>query len=526
MPVRVRAVLICVCALAVFSTACAATPTPPAPSQPTTAIISLELTRAASSTERSPAMTTSPRSTAAPTQPPSTERSPQRSPAAPTQPLPSPTNPVPSAPTNYFGVNTNGEILYNDQVRALATVGGVQMVRLSIYWRTIEKTPGAYTWGSSDGLVKTLTENNFAPLVLIEKNPEWAANTPCGPVSDLLALERFIRALVARYPQVKHWALYNEPDNSAYPRITPAGCFGGDDINGNGKRDVEDYAEMLRVARRALHQANPDALLLIGALAYDNFDPASVPPGYPGGGNGGSFDYTFAPRLFQYMQAHPLANGEKYADVFTFNFFQIYGPYWQRQAGGVGISAKANMLNTLMRDNGVSFPLLVSETGEDTTRVGNAGQSDYVTKTYVRGLASELLAVVWWTYQDFPDSAAPPTNTWKYGLIDQATNVKPAYAAFQTASRELTGAQFSQVLPIQGGEAYLFNKDGGGKAVAWSKSDAPITISFAATQLQVMDLYGAKKLIADGAPEDTDSEVGRIGVSVGPSPFYIQAVGP
>jgi hypothetical protein len=398
------------------------------------------------------------------------------------------------------------------------------MVRSSVDWRSIEKTPGENSRGGADGLFKPLADNNFAPLILIMNNPEWAANSPCGPVNDLLAFERFIGALAARYPQARHWALYNEPDNALYPQVSPGGCFGGGDINSNGKPDVEDYAEQLRIAWRAVHRANPDAHLLIGALAYDNFDPSSVPSGYPGGGNGGAFNYNFLPQLLSYMQQHPLPNGEKYFDMLSFNFYFIYGPYWERVAGGVGVSAKANMLNKLMNDHGISAPLVVSETGEDTTRVGNEGQSDYMTKTYVRGLASRIQAMIWWTYKDYADSSPPPTNTWKYGLIDQNNTPKPVYSAFQTASRELTGATFVQPLEVAGGEAYLFSKDGGGKAVAWSSSETPVSIAFAATRLSVLDMYGTSREITDGAPEDNDSAAGRIGVGIDQKPVYIQVI--
>lgn len=517
-----------VAALLLLLNACAAptaTPTPPSPVQPTASLATV-LASTGVPTQKAPVPTVAVTNTQAP---PATQVTVPTAvpPAASTEPAAAPTQPaapVGTAPTSFFGVNTNGEIFYDDNVRALATLGGVQMVRFSVDWKSIEKTPGEYSWGGTDSLFKTMADNNFAPLILIMNNPDWAANSPCGPVNDMLAFERFIGALVARYPQSKHWALYNEPDNALYPQVSPGGCFGGGDINSNGKPDVQDYAEQLRVAWRAVHKANPEALLLTGALAFDNFEPTTVPSGYPGGGNGGAFNYNFAPQLFQYMQQNPLPNGEKYFDLLSFNFYFVYGAYWERAAGGVSISAKANMLNKLMRDNGVSVPLLVSETGEDTTRVGNAGQSDYMTKTYVRGLASNIQAMIWWTFMDYADSSPPPTNTWKYGLIDQNKTPKPVYSAYQTASHQLTGAVIVQPLEVQGGEAYLFSKDGGGLAVAWSLSESPVIIPFAASKLAVTDMYGVSREISDGAPEDNDGAAGRIGVGINQNPVYIQVV--
>ena len=75
-----------------------------------------------------------------------------------------------------------------------------------------------------------------------------------------------------------------------------------------------------------------NAELVTGALAFDNFAEATAPPGYPAAGKGGSFDYNFPQQLFAYMQAHTLPQGEKYFDILSFNFYFVYGAYWEKQA--------------------------------------------------------------------------------------------------------------------------------------------------------------------------------------------------
>lgn len=517
-------------------------------SSPTPAPIALATPRAATAATgpvrlatRASAPTSAPSATAAPvsTNAPAAENpaaaptaDPQPSAAPPaTVPQPSPVPPTTapsvtdSAPVDYFGVSTNGELMSVPELRALATLGGVQLVRTSVYWSSVEGTKGTYDWQYLDSTLNGLTDNGFAPLVLIMNNPGWAASSACGPVSDLPAFEQFVRTLAARYPRVRYWALYNEPDNagSADPN---SHCFGGDDSNGNGRPDVADYAEQLALARRAVKLGNPDALMFTGALAFDNFNTATAPSGYPGGGQGGVFDAHFPEQLFQYIAAHPLPDGERYFDVLTFNFYDIYGPYWQTQAGGIGVIAKANRLRQLMKASGLDAPLMVGETGIDSVTAGNAGQSQYAVKTLVRGLASDIRHMVWWTYQDFPDSAPPPSNTWKYGLVDQNGAPKPAYAAYQTASHQLTGAAYNGPLAVDGGEGYLFTRDGSGLAVIWSSSDAPVTVAFAARQLQATDLYGAQRIVADGSADDHDGTVGRIGITVAASPVYVQLLAP
>lgn len=355
-------------------------------------------------------------------------------------------------------------------------------------------------------------------------NTDWGATTKCGPVKDLLAYDKFLRALVARYPKVKYWALYNEPDESQGVEKSTGGCFGGNDIDGNGKPDYEDFANQLQIAWRAIHSVNPEAKLVAGAFAFDNFDEATAPQGYPGGGKGGIFNARFLDQLFGYMQANPPPPGEKYFDLLGFNFYQLYGPYWESHYEGKGLTAKANALYGLLQKYGLQAELLVSETGIDTLRYGDAAQSSFLTKTFVRGLSSRIAHVIWWTFQDFADSAPPPSNTWKYGLIDQNASPKPSYAAYQTAAKLLRDAQFVQPLQVDGGEGYLFNKGGGGVAVVWSLTDSPISLAFSANTLQVTDMYGAVVTVTDGSKEDRDSAVGRIAIEIGANPVYVQAV--
>ncbi|MCC7162360.1 MAG: hypothetical protein IT331_07695 [Anaerolineae bacterium] len=432
--------------------------------------------------------------------------------------------PAAQAPVNYFGASTYGEIMYNETARALATLAGVQVVRTSVTWGDIEKTRGSFDWDATDHMINTLTEHNFEPLTLILDNPGWASNTLCGPVNDLEGFETFVRELFTRYPRVHYWALYNEPDNAKGAENSSGGCFGGDDLNGNGVPDYQDYAAQLRVAWRALHQVNPQGRLLVGALAYDNFDQASAPPGYPGGGSGGSFNYHFIEQLLDYVRANPLPGGARYFDDVSFNFYAIYGPYWERQVGGVGVSAKANKLRQLLSDYGVSAGLVVSETGANSQSRGDDQQSEFAVKTFTRGLASGIMHMVWWTFQDFPDSNSAPSNTWKFGLIDQAANPKPSYSAYQTMVNQLNGAAFLQPLQVDGGEGYVFTRDGAGKAVVWSSSENPVTLAFSARTLQVVSMYGEIKAITDGSPKDTDPSAGRIGLAVNQFPVYVQVV--
>src|SRR5260221_11976070 len=118
------------------------------------------------------------------------------------------------------------------------------------------------------------------------------------------------------------------------------GCCGSireGGVNHNGVSDSKEYAIMLATAWQAVHLANRNAMLTSGAFAYDSFDTTSAPPGYPGGGNLGSFNYHFMDNVFTYMAAHPLSAGQKYMDMVLFNYYDRYGTYyWEKIMPGYG----------------------------------------------------------------------------------------------------------------------------------------------------------------------------------------------
>jgi len=68
----------------------------------------------------------------------------------------------------------------------------------------------------------------------------------------------FVRQLVTHYSQlgIHHWIIMNEPDVRHGEGVVE---FQG---------EVEDYAKMLRVAYMTIHEVDPDAMVLIGGLAW------------------------------------------------------------------------------------------------------------------------------------------------------------------------------------------------------------------------------------------------------------------
>ncbi len=443
------------------------------------------------------------------------------------------------------------------QGMTLAATAGMSGVRTSVAWAAIEPvktSPPQFHWQSADAALVPLLQQGFSPQVLILANPTWAASTPCGPLYDPNYIADFVAGLGARYPQVKYWGLYNEVDLTTYSNHHShnGGCFGEPDLDQNGKPDYADYAELMRVAWRALHGANPEAKLAFGLLAHDNFDPRDSPPGYPGGC---CFAYSFADNLFAYMQAHPLPAGEQYGDILGFNNYMIYDrAFWEHYYPGDGISSKANSLQMRMSQYGLAFPMLTSEISATSTHpdfpFSFVQQARDLALLYIQSAASGLEQSIWWTFADMPSTcsnaelvAAHPTlariakarvpenlwllpekppsadscATWTFGIVDEHLKPKPSFFAFKTVQEQLGGWTFSKVVNKNGLFMYVFTRDGKQKRVYYVKDGAVRTLHLKAKRAVHVNVYGTQAVLKPNAQ-------GKVTFSVGLEPVYLELV--
>lgn len=444
-----------------------------------------------------------------------------------------------------YGIDEEGILGSDSSAAAQAASTGVTWVRAEISWNSFEPSEGVFDFTAAERSINTLTAAGLSPVIYVADNPSWAATSSCGPIdttnaAQVSAFGTAMGALVAHFPQIKIWALYNEMDRSTNPNAGGAGCFGSysaGGVNNNGVSDAKEYAIMLATAWQAVHAANPNAMLTTGAFAYDSFDKTSAPPGYPGGGNGGTFNYHFMDNVFTYIAAHPLPNNRKYMDMVLFNYYDRYGTYyWETILPGYGIQSKANAIVARMKANRIPLvPLFVTETGENSSAMGQIAQAHCLDMTLVRGAASKLKGIVWWTYRDSDDPSPV-----KFGIVDQNSQPKSSFNALKTLVTELNGFKFKKNLTNTAGfsevEAYQFKHKKINKYVVWSaslisKTDYSQacswsrnarTATFAANALRVVDYLGKAKKVKDNSKRDLDKTKGSIAISLTDKPQIVQ----
>ena len=91
---------------------------------------------------------------------------------------------------------------------------GVDLVRVTLSWRAIEQHRGERSWAWPDALLPELRARGIAPLVTLYGTPGWANGGRSVNVAPTRGADfaAFAAAAARRYPFVRLWAIWNEPN--------------------------------------------------------------------------------------------------------------------------------------------------------------------------------------------------------------------------------------------------------------------------------------------------------------------------
>lgn len=393
-----------------------------------------------------------------------------------------------------FGVETN--ILDTTKITNAKNAKAYWVRNFSFSWASIEPvrtTTPTYNWSvvNEAGLINAAA-NGLTVVATVKFTPSWAQKYPgvfCGPVAanSIDEFAQFMRNLVARYSvppyNIKYWEIGNEVDVDPN-LVTPNsvfGCWGDEDdaYYGGGY-----YADMLRQVYPAIKAADSQATVAIGGLLLD-CDPTNPPPGK-----------TCKPSRF--LEGILRNSGGAYFDVVSFHAFALYlpgqiyemSPNWSVR-GGV-LLGKISFLREVLATYHVNKPLLITEAAlvcpeyvSECNPVSSAfleAQADYIAWLYLRSWAQRIMGVMWYTLED---------SQWRSSGLYLSSTPKPAYYAFQFATRELDEASLigsvSQYPNLMG---YDLRSPGKRVWVLWSPTRTDTVINLPAGALSVFDKYG------------------------------------
>ena len=134
-----------------------------------------------------------------------------------------------ASPYVRYGVQDDAWLRYGpgtlDSRAATLESLGTDVVRYTFDWRALEPRRGVYDWSSADAVMKALHAHGIAPVVTLWGSPRWAnggRSANWAPTSKW-TFAAFAKAAATRYPYVRDWLIWNEPNKA--PFLYPA-CRG------------------------------------------------------------------------------------------------------------------------------------------------------------------------------------------------------------------------------------------------------------------------------------------------------------
>jgi hypothetical protein len=301
---------------------------------------------------------------------------------------------------------------------------GVDVVRVTLDWRATEPRRGVDDWTRADLLLDGLHEHGIAPLVTLWGTPGWANGGRAenwAPTSKW-TFAGFARRVAERYPFVRMWTVWNEPNQRRWLRPTSPKTY---------------VQKLLNPAVDAIHQASPGALVAGGVTA---------PRASAGGVSPVDWIRGMAAahaRLDAYAHnPYPLSRGETptsggcgHCTTITMATLPRLLTDVKKAFGAktrIWLTEYGYQTNPPDRFLGVSYATQAKYEGEATLRVYEAPRVDLLIHYLVR---------------DEPDPAR-----WQSGLYTTAQRAKPALAAFRfpLTERSRTGRRtvlWGQVRP-------------------------------------------------------------------------------
>ncbi|GAA3406024.1 hypothetical protein ACFFNY_25810 [Paenibacillus hodogayensis] len=379
-----------------------------------------------------------------------------------------------------FGMQTHYGIGWNRESIPLVKYAGAKHARDSFYWSEIELAKGTYTFNPKHTLpMQGFQEHGIEPFLTFAFSNQFYDNFQTPYTDDArTGYANYVKAQLAKYgSQVKAGEMWNEFDLP---------YFGG---KGPAASRADMYFELLKKGYEAAKAVRPDLNVVGGATS-------GIPRAWLGD--------VFA------------LGGLNYMDTLSVH------PY-RYPNSPEGLTNEIAQLNDLVRayNNGQTIPIWFSELGWPThlspQGVDENTQAAYLIRSYVVSIASGVEKLFWYDMMD--DGTDKQNNEHNFGIVHNpgdalgAYTPKPAYVAYATMARQLTGATLTGQSTADGIYRYTFEKDGQHVQAMWSPAKQDVTLRTTGS-VTVTDMMGR---IAEYAPAE-----GEVVLTLNGEPLFVR----
>ena len=327
----------------------------------------------------------------------------------------------------------------------ISDIGAVWTRQNSLFWPTIEPSPGDRKWESVSQLEANLRQASASSLnaiLIIRGTPTWAQkmfHSTCGPIKEdkFAQFGQFVYEAVLRYSQppynVKYFEIGNEVDALTY--LDPDDWFGcWADAEDPVYRGGGYYASMLKVVYPLVKAANPQAQVLLGGFLAD-CDPVHPP------------NTTADCSYVRFFEGILREGGAAYFDGVSFHSYDFYyetpghwgNANWNSAYNKMGPSLipKARYYKSVLSAYNVTGKYILDTEAALICFSCTPGTQHEVAKTwfipelYAAGIAEGLRGVLWFSYEGWNGSELVDSNS---KLLPSAEAIRVAHAKFGNAT--------------------------------------------------------------------------------------------
>ena len=326
---------------------------------------------------------------------------------------------------------------------------GVRLVRLNVRWSDVESRRGSLDWSAYDPAVEGLRERGIETMLTLYSTPAWAnggRGTNWAPTSGA-TFASFARRTAVRYPWVKRWLIWNEPNQRRWLQPTTPAAY---------------VTRILNPAYIAIHGARPGAIVAGGVTAPRAATGGVSPVAWIDGmaAAGARLD-AYAHNPYSLNKAEtPFMGGCDHCDTIT-------------------MATVERLVARVGRAFGAGKRVWLTEFGYQTNPpdpylgISKARQSQYLGEAALRAfLVPRVDVLIQFLIQDEPE-----LDRWQSGVLTAQGKPKPSYAALRMplAQRARTGRKttlWGQVRPGNGARRYRLEqlRNGSWKAVGGTAS--------------------------------------------------------
>jgi len=322
-------------------------------------------------------------------------------------------------------LGTNAILYDSEDANLIGSLGPAGKVgaRVTYYWSDIEPTAGNWQFAVYDGLVNRAIGGKIPLTGILAYAMKRLAAAAADMQGDPWALSfcppdtpadfaTFAGTVVARYPAIQYWEIWNEPNTQNFWRPAP---------------DPARYVDLLKLAYAAVKAANPKAVVVLGGLS----------PGIGSGQINTMSATSFLDAVYQ-------DGGKPYFDAVGFH------PYNGAASPDTYLSDYVSSLHDVMTQNGDGNKAIwVTEIGwfvGSGSNVTESDQANYLSSAFTILYNLPYVESVYWynlrDYSNQPPVNQPPPSVCgpapsgapvDYGLYRFDGSARPAADAFKGA---------------------------------------------------------------------------------------------